>query len=62
MNDHATLIATGIVGAFFFIAGLLNILDNMLIQILLIAGFIAIIVNIILVKSQDEDEQKNLPD
>lgn len=61
INDHYILIATGILGLFFIVSGFLGIMDNMLIRILLIAGFVAIIVNIIIIKSKDNDE-KNLPE
>ena len=61
INDHYTLIATGILGLFFIISGFSGIIDNMLVRILLIAGFVAIIVNIIIIKSKDNDE-KNLPE
>jgi len=60
MNDHRTLIACGAVMLFFFISGLLDILDNLVIKVLLFAGFLAIIINIIIVKSKDDDDQKNL--
>ena len=59
INDHYILIGTGILGAFFVICGLLDIMDNMLIKLLLFGGYIAIIVCIIIIKSKDEDE-KNL--
>ena len=61
INDHIALIATGVLGLFFFVAGLLNILDNTLIRILLFAGYFAIVIYIILIKSKDDD-QKNLPE
>lgn len=60
MNDKITLISTGVFILFFFISGLLNILDHFVVKTILFAGFIAIIVNIILIKSKDEDK-KNLP-
>lgn len=60
MNDKITLIFTGVFTLFFFISGLLGILDHFIVKTFLFAGFIAIVVNIILVKSKDEDK-KNLP-
>ncbi|MBT8273680.1 MAG: hypothetical protein KJO77_07735 [Bacteroidia bacterium] len=62
IKDHTSLLASAGLVLFFFIAGLLDILDNPVIKILMIAGFVVIVINIILTKSRDDDEQKNLPD
>ncbi len=62
MNDKTSLIATVVLMLFFFVSGLLNILDNPVIKILLFAGFVAIIINIIITKSKDKDDRKNLPE
>ncbi len=62
MNDRVTLIATGALGLFFFVSGLLGILENMLIRILLITGFVAIIINLLLINTKDDDQEKNLPE
>jgi hypothetical protein len=61
MNDKITLLATGILTLFFFITGLLDLLDHFLVKTVLFVLFFAIVVNIILAKSKDEDK-KNLPD
>jgi len=60
MNDKITLLATALFTVFFFVCGLIEILDNFIIKTILFVGFIAIFVNIILVKSKDDDK-KNLP-
>jgi len=60
MNDKITLLATALFTVFFFLCGLLNILDHFLVKTILFVVFFGIVVNIILVKSKDED-QKNLP-
>jgi hypothetical protein len=59
MNDKITLLSTAVFTLFFFISGLLDILDHFLIKTILFVGFCAIVVNIILVKSKDRDK-KNL--
>ena len=61
MNDKISLLATGIFTLFFFITGVLGILDHFLVKTILFVGFFGIVVNIILVKSKDEDK-KNLPE
>jgi TM2 domain-containing membrane protein YozV len=60
MSDKATLIATALLAAFFFIAGLLELLDNFIVMMILFLGFIGIIVHIIIVNSKTVDK-KNLP-
>jgi TM2 domain-containing membrane protein YozV len=60
MSDKTTLLATALLVAFFFIAGLLELLDNFIVMMILFLGFIGILVHIILVKSKDDDK-KNLP-
>ena len=62
MNDYTSLWASVTLVIFFFVCGLLNILDNMVIKVLLLGGFFAIIINIIIIQSKKDDEQKNLPD
>jgi len=59
-NDKISLLATALFTAFFFVCGLLNILDHFLVKTILFVVFLGIVVNIILVKSKDEN-QKNLP-
>jgi len=55
MNNKITLIATGIFTLFFFISGLLEILNQFVVQAILFVIFLGIIVNIILVKMKGED-------
>jgi hypothetical protein len=57
MNDKITLIFTGVFMLFFFISGLLDILDYFLVKTILFTSFFAIVV-IILIKLKDK---KNLP-
>jgi hypothetical protein len=52
MNDKITLFTTGIFTVFFFISGMLDILDYFLVKIILIVIFLGIVVNIILVKTK----------
>ena len=61
MNDKITLLSTALYTLFFFVTGILDILDHFLVKTILFAGFFGIVVNIILVKSKDEDK-KNLPE
>ena len=60
MKDKTSLLSTALLAAFFFIAGLLGLLDNFIVMMILFLGFIGIVVHIILVKSKD-DSKKNLP-
>jgi len=61
MNNKITLISTGVFTLFFFVSGLLDILDNFIVKTILFVIFFGIVVNIIIVKSKDEDK-KNLPE
>ncbi len=60
MNDKITLIATGVFTLFFFISGMLDILDYFVVKIILLVIFLGIVVNIILVKTKGKNK-KNLP-
>lgn len=60
MNNTISLIATGVLTLFFFVCGIIDILDNLVIKLLLFGGYIAIIVNIIIIKSKEEDEEEDL--
>jgi len=55
MNNKITLISTGVFTLFFFISGLLEILDNYIVKAILFVIFFGIVVNIILVKMKVED-------
>ena len=62
MNDFKTLIATAAFVIFFLVFGILDILDNPVMKFILIGGFLLIIIKIILTKSKEDDNKKNLPD
>jgi len=57
-NDKISLFFTALLAAFFFIAGLLNLLDNFIVRMLLFLGFIGIVVNIIIIKSKSGNKKK----
>ena len=64
MNDRYILIATALLVTFFFVGGLLDILDHFLSKMFLIVGFIAIVIYVIIIKAKEDDDdtqQKNLP-
>ena len=61
MNDKITLISTGAFTLFFFISGLLDILDHFLVKTILFVGFFVIVVNIFIIKSKVQNK-KNLPE
>ena len=61
MDDRTIFYATWIITLFFLVSGILDILENPVILGLLILGFAAVILQIILVKSKDRNK-KNLPD
>ena len=60
MNNTLSLIATGILTLFFFVCGVIDILDNFVIKLLVFGGYIAIIVNIVIIKSKEMDEEEDL--
>ncbi len=57
MGDKITLLATALLVAFFFIAGLLELLDNFIVMMILFLGFIGIVIHLILGKSKDADKK-----
>lgn len=67
ISDYASLIGTGLLMLAFLVFGFLDILDNPIIKMLLIAGLVFLVVNVIIVKSKEDDtndkddKQKNLP-
>lgn len=61
MNDRISLLASAILIIFFLVSGVLDILDLLIVRIIIFTVFLAIIINILIIKSKDEDE-KNLPD
>ncbi|RLD29463.1 MAG: hypothetical protein DRI75_03160 [Bacteroidetes bacterium] len=63
MNDKIFLLSTAIFALFFFVSGLLDILNHFLVKTILFVGFFAIVINIILVvKSKSKDKKKLPPD
>ena len=65
-NNRSILLATAILVAFFFFGGLLDILNHFISKMILIAGFVTLIIFIILEKSKDSGDgditnKKNLP-
>ncbi|MBT8271519.1 MAG: hypothetical protein KJO25_05690 [Bacteroidia bacterium] len=61
MDDRTTFYATWVLTLFFLVCGILDILENPVIQALLFLGFAAIILQIVRIKSKDRNK-KNLPD
>ncbi|MCB0463042.1 MAG: hypothetical protein KDC81_10105 [Flavobacteriaceae bacterium] len=58
MNDRYILIATAVLVAFFFVGGLLDILDHFLSKMFLFVGFLGIVIYVIVIKAQDEPEEQ----
>lgn len=61
MNDRISLLASALLILFFIISGILDILDLLIVRVIIFTVFLAIIINILIIKSKDEDE-KNLPE
>ena len=61
MNNRITLIASAVLTVFFFVGGLLNVLDHLASKIVLFGGFLLIIINVILSSKPEENKEKNLP-
>jgi len=55
MNDRLTLIATAVLVVFFFVGGLLDILDHLLSKIVLGLLFGGIIINVLIAKPESEE-------
>ncbi len=62
MSDKISLLSTAVFTLFFFISGLFDIMSHFLVKTILFVGFLAIVVNIILVKSKGKGEKKLPPD
>ena len=58
MNDRYILIATAVLVAFFFVGGLLDILDHFLSKMFLFVGFFAVIIYVIIIKAQDDSDDQ----
>ena len=54
MNDKLTLLASAILVAFFFVAGLFDLLDHVITKIILFVGFFGLGLSIVIVKSRDK--------
>ena len=61
MNDRISLLASALLILFFIISGILDILDLLIVRVIIFTVFLAIIINLLIIKSKDEDE-KNLPE
>lgn len=63
MNDKFVLTLSAFLVIFFFVGGLLDILDHFLSKMFLFTGFLAIVIHIIIIKAKDDEDsqQKNLP-
>lgn len=66
MNNRYILLATAILVIFFFIGGLLDVLNHFISKMILIAGFVTLIIFVIIEKSKDSGDgditnKKNLP-
>jgi hypothetical protein len=61
MNDKITLLGTALYTVFFFVTGIMDLLDHFMVQAILFTGFMAIVVDIILVKTKGGDK-KDLPE
>jgi len=56
MNDKHIILATAFLVIFLFIGGLMDILDHFLSKMILIVGFLAIVIYIIITKAKETDE------
>jgi len=67
MNNRSILLATALLVTFFFLGGLLDILNHFISKMILFAGFVTLIVFVIIEKSKDivdehdDTNKKNLP-
>jgi len=55
MNDKLTLLASALLVLFLLIGGLTNILDLMISKVILLGGFVAIILVILLAKPKEKN-------
>jgi hypothetical protein len=55
MNDRLTLIATAVLVVFFFVGGVLDILDQIISKIVLGLLFFGIIINVLMTKPESEE-------
>ena len=62
MSNRFVFMLSAFLVIFFFIGGLLDILGYFISKMILVCGFLAIVIHMIIIKSKDEDNQeKNLP-
>ena len=62
MSNRFVFMLSAFLVIFFFIGGLLDILGHFISKMILVCGFLAIVIHMIIIKSKDEDNQeKNLP-
>ena len=57
LTDNQSLYFCGIVIIGFFIAGLCNLLDNLIVQIVLGCSFVLVVLNLFITKQEFEDLQ-----
>ena len=54
-NDKISLFSTALLALFFFVVGLLDLLDNFIVRMILFLGFIGIVINIIIIKARSSN-------
>tara|TARA_R110000868_G_scaffold89459_2_gene248989 strand:+ start:1299 stop:1490 length:192 start_codon:yes stop_codon:yes gene_type:complete len=59
LNDKQSLILCGVMTASIFVGGLLDILSNFVVLTVLTLIFLAIILNLFLIKKDSEEEKHN---
>jgi len=57
MNDRNILLASALLVVFFFIGGLLDILDHFLSKMILFVGFLGVVIYMIITKAKDDNTQ-----
>lgn len=60
MNDRIILWSTAVFVLFFFTMGLLGLLGHFLVQAVLFIGFLAIVVNIVLITSKNDHKKEDV--
>jgi hypothetical protein len=58
MNDRYIILATAVLVTFFFVGGLLDILDHFLSKMFLFVGFLIVVIYIIIVIAQEETDEQ----
>ena len=55
MKDRYILLATAFLAIFFFIGGMLDILDHFLSKMILFTGFLGVVIYMIIIKAKDDE-------